>query len=597
MANPSISITNRMGNLIQTHRKTLFITLTIAIAITAGTIYLTNQTTTTTKNSKKTNEKKKKREGKKSKKNTKKSNQNTTSDQSTSNQSQSTHPNQSHLSSDSSDHEIDPFSLTKSQIDLLPKSKKESLAFELKTKGNKSYQSKDFEKAIECYTKAIECEEKAVYYSNRAACFTHLNNSEAVIKDCTDALRLDKNYIKALNRRAAARELLGGEENLLLALYDFTACVILDEFKTDTKGVAADRVMKRYASERAKKLVKERGPMLPSAMIIRAYLNAFRPKPKPELPEEPNQGDRTLDLAYDALEAYDYQHACSLFMEAVEQGPSTEHLRANALMMKATFLFLMGQSALALETFNEALVHEPELIQAWVRKASVDVELGSLERAMEDFKTALSINDQEADIYYHRAQVYNVTEQHHLAISDYERSIELDPSFIFSHVQLAVAIYKTGDVKRSMEMFEGYLSLHEGVPEVHNYYGELLFAERRFEEAMKQFDLSIELDQQRPGPRNVHPIVNKAMVYASSSTDLEKAIGLCEEALKIDERCDAAIQQIAQFKLQSSQMREAAEWFGKGVKVAMTEMGLNQFLQFEAAAKAQEAFVLEYPEV
>lgn len=37
---------------------------------------------------------------------------------------------------------------------------------------------------------------------------------------------------------------------------DFTACVILDEFKTDTKGATADRVMKRYASERAKRILQ-----------------------------------------------------------------------------------------------------------------------------------------------------------------------------------------------------------------------------------------------------------------------------------------------------------------------------------------------------
>lgn len=202
-------------------------------------------------------------------------------------------------------------------------------------------------------------------------------------------------------------------------------------------------------------------------------------------------------LAYDALAAFDYQHACTLFVEAVEQEPSTAHLKAHAHMMKATFLFLMGQSAQALESFNEALVHEPSLIPAWVRKASVDVELGSLERAMQDFSTALALNDAEPDIYYHRAQVYNVTEQHHLAIEDYRKSIELDPSFIFSHVQLAVAIFKTGDVARAMEMFEGYLLEHRECAEVHNYYGELLFAESKFEDAMKRFDAAIELEEKR----------------------------------------------------------------------------------------------------
>lgn len=93
------------------------------------------------------------------------------------------------------------------------------------------------------------------------------------------------------------------------------------------------------------------------------------------------------------------------------------------------------------------------------------------------------------------------------------------------------------------------------------------------------------------------PLVNKALVYAAAHQDFQQATALCVKALEIDPRCEVAIQQVAQFKLQASQMKEAVEWYGKGVEVAMTEMGLGQFLQFEAAAKAQRAFVAEYPEV
>ena len=48
--------------------------------------------------------------------------------------------------------------------------------------------------------------------------YTNLNKNEEVVKDCTDALRLDPSYVKALNRRGSAQEALGGEENLFRAL-------------------------------------------------------------------------------------------------------------------------------------------------------------------------------------------------------------------------------------------------------------------------------------------------------------------------------------------------------------------------------------------
>lgn len=48
--------------------------------------------------------------------------------------------------------------------------------------------------------------------------YTNLSQVDKVIEDCTDALRLDPGYIKALNRRATARESLGGQDALYLAL-------------------------------------------------------------------------------------------------------------------------------------------------------------------------------------------------------------------------------------------------------------------------------------------------------------------------------------------------------------------------------------------
>lgn len=48
--------------------------------------------------------------------------------------------------------------------------------------------------------------------------YTNLNDNTEVVNDCTSALRLDPVYVKAINRRGQAREALGGEDNLFLAL-------------------------------------------------------------------------------------------------------------------------------------------------------------------------------------------------------------------------------------------------------------------------------------------------------------------------------------------------------------------------------------------
>lgn len=59
--------------------------------------------------------------------------------------------------------------------------------------------------------------------------------------------------------------------------------------------------------------------------------------PIPTLPENATDGDRTLVLALEALEAQDYIHACSFVNEADSQGLSTDALKAEALNLRGTF--------------------------------------------------------------------------------------------------------------------------------------------------------------------------------------------------------------------------------------------------------------------
>ncbi len=232
--------------------------------------------------------------------------------------------------------------LPESEIKKLPASKREDLSKHLKNLGNKAYSNRQFEKAIDHYTKAIAAHPVAVFYSNRAACFANLSQPEKVVADCDEALKMDRVYVKALNRRAVAKEQLGnpteGEEGigedkaqlLFDSLADFTAVAILGQFKDQTATESVERVLRKLATGKAQDILKNREPKLPSPTFVTAYLEAFRSKPKPELPANPSQGDETLLKAYGALEAKSYPHALTLFNEAIEQGLSNEDLEANA---------------------------------------------------------------------------------------------------------------------------------------------------------------------------------------------------------------------------------------------------------------------------
>lgn len=56
--------------------------------------------------------------------------------------------------------------------------------------------------------------------------------------------------------------------------------------------------------------------------------------------------------------------------------------------------------------------------------------------------------------YYHRGQVYFITGSFDQAIAEYKKSTELDPTFVFSQIQLAVAMYKNEQAERALHLFK-----------------------------------------------------------------------------------------------------------------------------------------------
>jgi len=88
------------------------------------------------------------------------------------------------------------------------------------------YKARDFDKAQEAYSEALDMEGclgnyRAKLYFNRACVYANLRQHEKVIKDCTEAIKLDGEYIKAILRRAGSYLIIGGETECNKALQDY----------------------------------------------------------------------------------------------------------------------------------------------------------------------------------------------------------------------------------------------------------------------------------------------------------------------------------------------------------------------------------------
>lgn len=78
-----------------------------------------------------------------------------------------------------------------------------------KDEGNAAFKAKDYQRAIELYSASLELDANnrdisSKILQNRAQAYIAMKEVDAAIKDCTEALRLDPSYVKAMKIRAKA---------------------------------------------------------------------------------------------------------------------------------------------------------------------------------------------------------------------------------------------------------------------------------------------------------------------------------------------------------------------------------------------------------
>ena len=72
------------------------------------------------------------------------------------------------------------------------------------------------------------------------------------------------------------------------------------------------------------------------------------------------------------------------------------------------------------------------------------------------------------------------------AIKDYQKSLALDPDFMYGHIQLGVAQYKAGDINASKSTFNDALKRFKSNGEIFNYHGEILLDMQQFDDGKHQ---------------------------------------------------------------------------------------------------------------
>ncbi|KAH9822849.1 Mitochondrial import receptor subunit tom70 [Teratosphaeria destructans] len=494
--------------------------------------------------------------------------------------------------------------VTEETVGQLSEQERRDYAAKLKAAGNKAYGSKDYNRAIDLYGQAILCKADPVFYSNRAACYNAMSDWPKVIEDTTAAINLDPEYVKALNRRANAYEQDGKFSEALL---DYTASCIIDQFRNESSAQAVERLLKKVAEAKAHAIMEGKEKKLPSPTFVSNYLQSFRLRGLPEGLEETadlteGSGKWYLRKGLQAIQlrtAEGYSEAASSFDKALDEGGLDKH-EAYAYNMRGTFRYLKGENEAALADLNTSLELDPALVQSYVKRASMHLEQSKRDEAAHDFELAMEHNAEDPDIFYHRAQLHFILSEFSLAATDYQKSIDLDPKFIFSHIQLGVTQYKMGSIASSMATFRRCIKNFGDKSDVYNYYGELLLDQQKYQEAVEKFETAVEMEKKSVGERggmNVLPLINKALALFQWKQDFSAAEELCQKALIIDPECDIAVATMAQLLLQQGKVTDALTYFERAAELSRTEGEVVNALSYAEATRTQLEVQEKYPQL
>lgn len=131
-------------------------------------------------------------------------------------------------------------------------------AMELKDSGNSSFKTSCFTDALQDYSTALDVcplvfeKERSIILSNRAACQMKLGAIDAALSDCDEALKLQPDYVRCLQRRAGLRE---QKDRLTDALEDYQAVLKLDPGNEQARWACMtlpDRIQKQQEEMKEK---------------------------------------------------------------------------------------------------------------------------------------------------------------------------------------------------------------------------------------------------------------------------------------------------------------------------------------------------------
>jgi tetratricopeptide (TPR) repeat protein len=129
--------------------------------------------------------------------------------------------------------------------------------------------------------------------------------------------------------------------------------------------------------------------------------------------------------------------------------------------------------------------------------------------------------------YYNRGMAYSDRRKYSQAIVDFDKAIELNPSFVKAYINRAISYVEMGNDQKGIENFETAIKINHNDADIYYNRGIIFEDQGKYHQALKDFNMTITLDPHNFNAYNLRGDLHVKMGrYQDAVRDFSKVIEL-----------------------------------------------------------------------
>ena len=273
---------------------------------------------------------------------------------------------------------------------------------------------------------------------------------------------------------------------------------------------------------------------IPAMTLVNLFANVVEAEPFAEWQKRPQvRAYIEIRQGETELQQGNHQESLACFDTALELNPNL----ADAYLNRAAVNLLLGHYKEAITDSDNTLRLNPDLVLAYINRATAKTFLDKAEDAIDDYNAVLELNPDFAIVYNNRAMANISLKRYKEAIADCDSALKLDPNLVQPYICRAMARSALKQNEMALADFDTALKLAPDSAEIYFTRAHFKFALKDYAGTIEDYDKIVSLNPELGASLNVYDHRAEAKYYLH---DYEGAIEDYDKVIQLNPKSHSA---------------------------------------------------------